>query len=94
MTTVLGVAATAITVAGLICLLSAAAFTRSWHAGLRMALDLWVAASLLRLTAAATATDLLVAATIIGVRQLLTTALRSSGSFAQRYRQSTERTSR
>lgn len=65
-----------LTAAGVICVVWAIAFTAAWRPGLRMALDLWVGAGLLRLTGDPAATDLLVAASVIAIRQLAAIGLR------------------
>lgn len=81
MTAVASTAATALTGAGVICLLVATVFAGSWRQGLHMALDLWVAGGLLRLTSGIALSDLLMVAAIIAVRQLLTRALRAGNAY-------------
>ena len=73
-------AALLLTAAGLICLGLAAMLARSWRAGLRMALDLWMAAGLLRLGLHTHGTDLAGAAAIVAIRQLISLGLRHPGT--------------
>ncbi len=69
-------AATVVTAAGLVCGLVATA-TGRWRSGLAMALDLWTAAGLLRLSGAPDTRRLLSAASIVAVRQVVARGLRS-----------------
>lgn len=79
MTSIVADAALALTAAGVVCVVWAVVWTAAWRPGLHMALDLWVAAGLLRLTGDPAPADLLVAAAIIAVRQLVGAGLRASG---------------
>jgi hypothetical protein len=63
--------------AGLICGVLTMLVARDVRVALRVALDLWLAAGLLRLALPAAAPQLLATAVIIGVRQLVGLALRS-----------------
>jgi hypothetical protein len=64
--------------AGLICGTLALMVSRRFLVGLRVALDFWLAAGLLRLVEPATLTSLLGTALIIAIRQAVSAALRSS----------------
>jgi hypothetical protein len=70
-------AALLLTAGGVVCVVCAVAFAAAWRPGLHMALDLWVGAGLLRLTGDPGAADLLVAASVIAVRQLVAVRLRT-----------------
>ncbi|GAB2584755.1 hypothetical protein Aab01nite_53770 [Paractinoplanes abujensis] len=76
MTIVLQYVSLACVVAGLISGAVAVAVSHDVRIGLQIALDLWVAAGLIRLGLPASAEQLLAAAAIIVVRQLVGSALR------------------
>jgi uncharacterized membrane protein len=78
MTVLLGYASLLCVVAGLICGPLAAAVGRDVRAALKVALDLWMAAGLLRLALPPSASALLAAAAIIVVRQLVGFAFRTT----------------
>lgn len=78
MTGVVAGAALALSAAGVVCVVWAVVWTATWRPGLHMALDLWVAAGLLRLTGDPEPADLLVAAAVIAIRQLVAAGLRTS----------------
>ena len=77
MTALVTNAAMVLTAGGVICAAWAVAFTGAWRSGLAMALDLWMAAGLLRLTGEPAVTDLLVAASIVVVRRVVAVGLRA-----------------
>lgn len=70
-------AALLVTVGGLLCIPLAGLLARSWMAGLRLALDLWTGAGLLRLGSRTDGRQLLAAVAIIAIRQLVNAALRA-----------------
>jgi hypothetical protein len=76
MTAILQYAALACVLAGLIAGATALVVSRDATLGLRVALDLWLAAGLLRLAAPSPGRQLLAAATIIAIRHLVGHALR------------------
>jgi hypothetical protein len=76
MTLLLGYAALGCVAAGLLTGAVTLALGRDLRAALRMALDFWLAAGLLRLGAIPGWAPLLTAATILAVRQLIGLALR------------------
>ena len=73
-------AALAISAAGLVAFAAAVVGTGSFRAGLRLALDLWMAAGLLRLAEPADWQRLAAAAGLIIVRQLAGRGLRAAGT--------------
>jgi hypothetical protein len=79
-TAALQYAALACVLAGLVSGGLAAVIARDVRIGLRVALDLWLAAGLLRLAMPQSDDQLLAAAAIIAVRQLVVAALRRSPS--------------
>jgi hypothetical protein len=69
MTGVLDAAALAVTAAGVLALLAGPA--QGWHAALALALDFWIGAGLLRLSASTSWSALAVAAAVVAVRTLV-----------------------
>jgi uncharacterized membrane protein len=80
----LDAAALVLTAAGLAAAAVAVALTRDWRAALGMALELWLAAGLLRLSRPAEWRALAVAATVVVVRQVVTRGLRAGDRPAHR----------
>ena len=78
--------AMALTAAGLVALVTATTTTRQWRQGLGMALDLWMAAGLLRLAGPRAASSLAAAAAVVGVRQVVNLGLRRSHPVGSRRR--------
>jgi hypothetical protein len=85
MTTLLAYASMLCVAAGLICGAMALAVERRFLVALRVALDFWLAAGLLRLVEPATLTSLLGTAIIIAIRQVVSAALRSSKTPSSAY---------
>ena len=65
-------------VGGVIAFAVATLVSRQWWDGLRMALDLWIAAGLLRLSGDLGWDVIAAAAAVIAIRQLVTSGLRRS----------------
>lgn len=76
--TLVDAAAVVLTAAGLIAAGAALAATRDWRAALGIALELWLAAGLLRLSRPTEWRALAVAAVVVAVRQVVTRGLRGS----------------
>jgi hypothetical protein len=74
--TTIDLAARAVTAAGVVLLLLGVARTRQVLPSLAMAIELFLAAALIRLVAHTGVRDLVVAVALIGVRMLAATALR------------------
>lgn len=72
-------AALVVTVSGLV-VMAIAAFIGAWRMGLKVAVDLWLAAGLLRLGFEPDFDRLAPAAAIVAVRQVVGIGLRISGS--------------
>ena len=77
MTSLLQYASLVCVAAGLVCGVLALVVARDARVALRVALDLWLAAGLLRLALPSEAPQLLAAAAIIGIRQLVGLGLRA-----------------
>jgi hypothetical protein len=71
-------AALTLTAAGLAAAAVAVGLTRDWRAAMGMALELWLAAGLLRLSRPGEWRALVVAAVVVAVRQLVTRSLRAT----------------
>ena len=69
MSEVLDAAALAVTAAGVLALLAGP--VHGWHGALGLALDFWIGAGLLRLSASTTWSTLAVAAAVVAVRALV-----------------------
>ncbi|MFC0005551.1 DUF1622 domain-containing protein [Micromonospora siamensis] len=80
MNAVIGYASLACVAAGLLAGLTALAVTRDGRAALRVALDLWLAAGLLRLALPPSWDQLLSAAAIVAVRQLVGLGMSAGGA--------------
>ena len=75
MTDVLGPLALGLVATGLVAAIAALITTQEWRAALAMALDLWMAAGLLRLSEPPTFGRLATAAALIAIRHLATATL-------------------
>ena len=78
MTEVLDAAALAVTAAGVLALLAGP--VQGWHAALGLALDFWIGAGLLRLSASTTWSALALAAAVVAVRSLVQVARMRRGA--------------
>lgn len=89
----LDAAALALSAAGLVAMAAAVTLAWDWRAGLGMALELWMAAGLLRLARPGEWGALAVAATVVVVRHLAGAGLRAGPAGGGSYRSMTKRAS-